>query len=104
MHKHDYERFFPFPTIRAEQRQAIEFALNAFLEDGKRFVVLEMGTGTGKSATGVTIARYLAANPQLGMIPADDVGGAGTYVLTTDRKSTRLNSSHVSESRMPSSA
>src|ERR1043166_9685349 len=30
---------------------------------------------------------------------------AGTYqVKVTDRKSTRLNSSHVSESRMPSSA
>ena len=28
----------------------------------------------------------------------------GYQVATTDRKSTRLNSSHVSESRMPSSA
>ena len=26
------------------------------------------------------------------------------HVITTDRKSTRLNSSHMSESRMPSSA
>ena len=30
--------------------------------------------------------------------------GPGEEVITTDRKSTRLNSSHVSESRMPSSA
>ena len=29
---------------------------------------------------------------------------AAGYVLDADRKSTRLNSSHVSESRMPSSA
>ena len=29
---------------------------------------------------------------------------AGSLALTGDRKSTRLNSSHVSESRMPSSA
>ena len=37
---------------------------------------------------------------------AADMGGAG-YIFTgehEDRKSTRLNSSHVSESRMPSSA
>ena len=34
----------------------------------------------------------------LGMI------GMALAVLITDRKSTRLNSSHVSESRMPSSA
>ena len=34
------------------------------------------------------------------------VGGASPYdvVIGQDRKSTRLNSSHVSESRMPSSA
>mgnify|MGYP003352483756 CR=1 FL=1 len=39
---------------------------------------------------------------------SDSTLGAGTYVITqsdsTDRKSTRLNSSHVSEFRMPSSA
>ena len=28
----------------------------------------------------------------------------GTYTATTDRKSTRLNSSHIQKSRMPSSA
>ena len=33
-----------------------------------------------------------------------DVGGPGQQRLKADRKSTRLNSSHVSESRMPSSA
>ena len=31
-------------------------------------------------------------------------GIAGNYKLTTDRKSTRLNSSHIPLSRMPSSA
>ena len=33
-----------------------------------------------------------------------DEGQAVTYDLTEDRKSTRLNSSHIEESRMPSSA
>ena len=32
------------------------------------------------------------------------ITGFGTHEKTIDRKSTRLNSSHMSESRMPSSA
>ena len=84
--KHSYDRFFPFITIRDEQRQAIEFALDAYLDQGKRFVILEMGTGCGKSATGITIARYLAANPHPELLPADDVeNGGGAYVLTTQK-------------------
>ena len=37
---------------------------------------------------------------------SDPVAFTGTFTASsaTDRKSTRLNSSHVSESRMPSSA
>ena len=38
--------------------------------------------------------------PAAGHLPASD----GKYYYFVDRKSTRLNSSHVSESRMPSSA
>ena len=36
------------------------------------------------------------------LLPAEMTGGA--FTVTTDRKSTRLNSSHVALSRMPSSA
>jgi len=83
MPKFNYEKFFPFKTIRNEQRRAIEFALDSF-ESGRRFVILELGTGCGKSATGVTIARYLEAygDPIL-----DDEGMSlsGSYVLTTQK-------------------
>ena len=83
---YSYDHFFPFSSIRAEQRQAIEFALDAYLNQKKRFVILEMGTGCGKSATGVTIARYLAANlhPELLHPDLKDNGG-GAYVLTTQK-------------------
>lgn len=68
-----HHRHFPFPAIRDEQRKAIEFALGAFA-DGVRYVLLEMGTGCGKSPTGIAIARHLEAQ-----------GTQGAYVLTTQK-------------------
>ena len=47
------------------------------------------------------------SNSQIMMLLAVVVGilaGLGTYLFEIDRKSTRLNSSHSGESRMPSSA
>ena len=47
---------FPFKSYRRGQREAIEAAREAF-EAGKRFVVVEAPTGSGKSAIAVTLAR-----------------------------------------------
>ncbi len=58
--KHDYERLFPFPSIRSEQKTAMDFALEEF-DKGKRFVILEMGTGGGKSGVAVGLAKHLDA-------------------------------------------
>jgi Rad3-related DNA helicase len=80
---HDYRRYFPFKEIRKEQKEAIEFAINSY-ESGKKYVLLELGTGTGKSAIGITIARYLENNfPTI----KDENGDAltGAYVLTTQK-------------------
>ena len=55
--KKDYIHFFPFSEIREPQERAIDFILNSFKTN--RFVILEAGTGVGKSAIGVTISRYL---------------------------------------------
>lgn len=41
----DFLKHFPFSKPRPEQTAAIEFAMNAFLKEDKRFVILEMGTG-----------------------------------------------------------
>ena len=80
----DYRPCFPFSEIRDEQHQAIEFALDAFLKQDKRFVVLELGTGVGKSAIGVTIAKHLAEH---GGKTLDTEGEetSGAYVLTTQK-------------------
>jgi len=76
----DIEGYFPFEQIRSQQSRAIEFALDAFMNKGKRFVILEMGPGCGKSATAVTIARYMQAHFELGQISL-----GGTYFLTTQK-------------------
>lgn len=79
---YDFERFFPFQKIRNEQRIAIEFALNAFLNENKRFVILDLGVGVGKSAIGVTIARYLAST-QLSL--ENSFASNGAYILTPQK-------------------
>jgi len=83
MPKHDYLPFFPFSKIRKEQREAIEFAIDSY-ENGSRFVVLELGTGVGKSATGITVARYMEA---YGSPIKNDAGDplTGAYIVTTQK-------------------
>ena len=80
---HNYIQYFPFPKIRKEQAAAIEFAIDSY-ESGKRFVTLELGTGVGKSAIGITIARYLETYaPVLRNKDGDIMTGA--YVITPQK-------------------
>ena len=59
-----YQPYFPYDKIRTEQSKAIEFALDNFINQNKRYVIVEAGTGVGKSAIGFTIAQYIASNSQ----------------------------------------
>lgn len=74
----DWRRFFPLPVPRPEQVQAIDFVLNQFVNENKKFVLLELGTGCGKSAVGVTVARYLDVLTEL----SDE---RSAYILTTQK-------------------
>ncbi len=51
------DKHFPFDEFRPGQRECIEFILNAF-NSGKRFVVVEAPTGSGKSAIAMTVAGF----------------------------------------------
>ena len=53
------DKHFPFSKIRPQQKVAIEFILNELLTNKKRFVILEAGTGIGKSAIAVTVSRII---------------------------------------------
>lgn len=83
MPKYPYDHYFPFSQIRKEQRKAIEFAIDSY-ESGKKYVVLELGTGVGKSATGITIARYMEAHGEP-ILKEDNEVLTGAYVVTTQK-------------------
>ena len=53
----DIDKLFVKSSYREGQKEAIEFALNAF-NSGKRIVVIEAPTGSGKTAIGMTIAKF----------------------------------------------
>lgn len=75
-----YENYFPYKTPRDQQVSAIESSLDAFLKSNKRCVILEAGTGVGKSAIGLTVARYLNRH-----MPANEDISGGAYFLTTQK-------------------
>jgi Rad3-related DNA helicase len=79
-----YEKSFPFDQIRPQQAKAIEFAIDAWLNKGKKYVVLEMGTGCGKSAIGVTLSRWLRSQ-QFVDNTYDKGYEPGTWFLTTQK-------------------
>lgn len=79
MPKHDWRPYFPFPTPRQEQIDAIVSILDTF-ESGKKFYVLEAGTGVGKSAVAITVSRYITNH----LKPGTDIQ-LGATVLTTQK-------------------
>lgn len=72
----DWRKYFPFNDIRKEQEESINFILNSFLIDNKKYCLCELGTGTGKSAIAITVSRYMQANN-----PAT----TGSWFLTTQK-------------------
>ena len=75
----DWRPFFPLPTPRREQALALDELCQRVLE-GKRLLVAELGTGVGKSAAAVCLARWLA---RLEAVPQGFAPGA--VVLTSQK-------------------
>ena len=65
---------FPYEKIREPQKKILEFAEEEFINKGKRFLIIEAGTGVGKSAIGFTIAKHMERRL-----------GASSYFLTTQK-------------------
>ena len=76
----DWNEYFPHDKTRTNQVEAIDFAIDTFTKKKKRFVIIEAGTGVGKSAIGLTVARYLEEH-----IAQPGTYGSGAYFLTTQK-------------------
>ena len=74
----NWEQHFPYDKARDQQKKAIEFILKSF-EEGKKYAIVECGTGVGKSAIGFTIAKSL--NEKLSSTEKE----CGAYFLTTQK-------------------
>ena len=58
MPKFDWRGYFPYSEVRPGQEKAINEIIDAF-ESGKKYFILEAGTGVGKSAIASTVASYV---------------------------------------------
>jgi len=74
-----WKNYFPFSAPREPQVRAINTTLENIL-NGKKYAIIEAGTGIGKSAIGLTIARYLNDHLQSG-----EEFNNGTHFLTTQK-------------------
>lgn len=82
----DFRKNFPYDSVRVEQETAVEFALNTLVKSNKKFAILELGTGCGKSGVGLTVSRCLEEDltPNVEYEPGS-VYAPGGYFITTQK-------------------
>ena len=71
---------FPYNKPRKQQVDVIDKVLKEF-KSGKKFAIVDCGTGVGKSAIGLTIAKYISDHPS----EFNGIFEEGAYFLTTQR-------------------
>ena len=59
----DWSSSFPYTKPRDQQTSAINYVLNEF-KSGKKYAIIDCGTGVGKSAIGLTIASHISNNQE----------------------------------------
>jgi len=81
INKSNWQENFPFKESRDAQERIIDAVLDGFLNQNKKYAVIEAGTGIGKSAIGLTLAGYLNKN----MLVNDEEYSNSSYFLTTQK-------------------
>jgi ATP-dependent DNA helicase DinG len=66
--------YFPFENIRPEQDEIINTIIDTFENTDIKTIIIEAGTGIGKSAIGMTISNYMI-----------DKYNGNSYILTTQK-------------------
>ena len=80
MEKKDWLKYFPYKEPRDQQEKVLNKVLKDF-NNGKKYAVIECGTGVGKSAIGLTIADHInKTSSEYSGIYTD-----GAYFLTTQK-------------------
>ena len=74
-----WNNYFPYEKPRKQQETAISTILEEF-KNGKKYAIVECGTGVGKSAIGLTVARKINNSSEYPGIYTD-----GSYFLTTQK-------------------
>ena len=75
----DWKKYFPYENPRIQQENTINSVLNEF-KNGKKYAIIDCGTGVGKSAIGVTISNYINNSSDFNC-----TFNKGTYLLTTQK-------------------
>jgi len=72
------DQYFPKPSYRPQQKEIIQSIVGC-INDGKKFIIAELPTGTGKSPIAVTLAGLIGSQ-------LDEFGHAGgAYYITTTK-------------------
>lgn len=74
-----WNNYFPYNKPRLEQEKVINKVLEEF-KNGKKYAIIDCGTGVGKSAIGLTIARAIINNSEY-----DGNFENGSYFVTTQK-------------------
>ena len=77
---YNWSNSFPYDSPRKQQSNAINYVLEEF-KKGKKYAIIDCGTGVGKSAIGLTIADHINKNPS----EYEGLYTNGAYFLTTQK-------------------
>ena len=80
INNYNWEGSFPYKMPREQQANAINYVLDEF-KNGKKYAIIDCGTGVGKSAIGLTIGDFINKNSSSYPGLYQD----GTYFLTTQK-------------------
>ena len=75
----DWINYFPYNKPREQQKNVINKVLNEF-KLGKKYAIVDCGTGVGKSAIAVTISNYIKNSSDY-----LSTFSKGSYILTTQK-------------------